>query len=56
LKAATTVEAFRSRFYRETAGNSDNPKLQQQAFRRACRDLQDRGFMGVFDNWLWLIG
>lgn len=34
--------------------DSGNPDTQDTAFRRALKELRDGGFIGVFQDWVWL--
>ena len=33
--------------------DSDKPDTQDKAFRRAATTLQERGFIGVWGDWVW---
>ena len=33
--------------------DSDKPDTQDKAFRRAATTLQERGFIGVWSDWVW---
>ena len=35
--------------------NSDKPDTKYNAFKRAATTLQERGFIGVWDEWVWVV-
>ncbi len=44
------------RFCRQgSISDSDKPDTMDKAFRRASSKLQELGFVGVWDDWVWVV-
>jgi hypothetical protein len=47
---------WRSYCYKGTVAESDNPDTKQKAFVRACEKLQGLGLIGIWGDYVWVIG
>jgi hypothetical protein len=55
-KKVCPIAAWRTAYFVRRITGSDKPDSKQKAFKRAADKLRNRGFIGVYDDIVWLTG